>query len=314
MRMTNGRLLILAAGCLVLAACGGGGGSSSGGSSSSGSSSSSSGSSSPTVETGVFVDSPVEGLHYATATQNGTTNASGEFSYIEGEDVTFSIGDIAFPAVAAAAVVSPFDLANTTDVNDISLINMARLLQSLDLDDDVSNGIEIGSDAHLNATGLSVQFDDPDFDTVVTNLVANGGSGTGGLIDGATAINHLQATVNPDTGCLKTHPYVGRVATLTTYFHNVSGTATFIDNCTIEVTNFNYDGGGPDVYFYGGSNGEYDAPVGFAIGSKINGTVFNDETVTLTLPEGKELHDFDGLAVWCVQAKANFGSGMFQAP
>jgi hypothetical protein len=43
------------------------------------------------VQTGVFVDSPVQGMNYRTTTQSGTTNAQGEFGYVSGENVTFSL-------------------------------------------------------------------------------------------------------------------------------------------------------------------------------------------------------------------------------
>jgi hypothetical protein len=33
----------------------------------------------PVTTTGVFLDAPVENVDFATATQNGTTNAQGEF-------------------------------------------------------------------------------------------------------------------------------------------------------------------------------------------------------------------------------------------
>lgn len=42
-----------------------------------------------TVLTGVFVDSAVQGVAYTTATQLGTTNELGQFSYMAGENVTF---------------------------------------------------------------------------------------------------------------------------------------------------------------------------------------------------------------------------------
>ncbi|ARN72650.1 hypothetical protein BST96_00085 [Oceanicoccus sagamiensis] len=46
----------------------------------------------PVVSTGVFLDSPVAGLYFETETQAGTTNDAGEFTYIEGETVAFSLG------------------------------------------------------------------------------------------------------------------------------------------------------------------------------------------------------------------------------
>ena len=63
------------------------------------------------VLTGRFVDSPVSGLQYATASQSGVTDANGSFSYLAGEQVTFSIGDINFPATQASATVTPLNLS-----------------------------------------------------------------------------------------------------------------------------------------------------------------------------------------------------------
>ncbi|MBL4632650.1 MAG: DM13 domain-containing protein, partial [Kofleriaceae bacterium] len=57
--------------------------------------------------------------------------------------------------------------------------------------------------------------------------------------------------------CESTHPNIGQSANLGTIAHNVSGTATIIDDCTIEVTNFNYDGQGIDVRFYSGVGGNF---------------------------------------------------------
>ncbi|MDX1452573.1 MAG: hypothetical protein R3183_08435, partial [Oleiphilaceae bacterium] len=64
------------------------------------------------VQTGRLVDSAVAGIQYRTATQSGVTNRHGEFAYLAGETVTFSIGDINLPAVPAGAVITPLDLAN----------------------------------------------------------------------------------------------------------------------------------------------------------------------------------------------------------
>ena len=149
----------------------------------------------PAIKTGVFVDSPVEGINYTTATQSGVTNAQGEFLYIEGETVTFSIGDADFPNATAAPTVSPFDLAGTTDVTDTTVINMARLLQTLDTDGDPDNGITIGAQAHTEAIGMSIDFDSATFDSDVSSLVANSGSVNTTLVDGVDAVAHLANNV-----------------------------------------------------------------------------------------------------------------------
>ncbi len=47
-----------------------------------------------TASTGVFVDGVVVGLHYETPTFSGTTNNAGEYDFLPGETVTFSIGGV----------------------------------------------------------------------------------------------------------------------------------------------------------------------------------------------------------------------------
>ena len=123
-----------------------------------------SGSSAPSaqlnVKTGVFVDSPVEGLAYYTSTQSGITNDKGQFQYVEGEYVGFSIGAVKLGRAKGSEVITPFDLVGSnpitnearisatlksTDVTSFDrAINIATLLQALDRDGDPTNGIELG--------------------------------------------------------------------------------------------------------------------------------------------------------------------------
>ncbi len=114
-------------------------------------------------------------------------------------------------------------------------------------------------------------------------------------------------------GCPVTHPRVGWRAELATFQHKVSGTAEILDDCTIQVTEFNYDGTGLDVRFYGGIGGNFAA--GFALSDDLlRAGGYTDETMTLTLPDGVTLSDLDGLSVWCVDVGVDFGSGTFAAP
>ena len=261
---------------------------------------------------GVFVDSAVSGFRYATTTYDGSTDQDGTFIYAEGESVTFSIGDIDFSTVAAASVLSPFDLAGTADTSDTALVNMARLLQTMDTDGDVDNGITIGEDAHSFATGMTLDFASTTFDADVANLIANSGTVNTMLVDANTAIAHLVATVTPG-GCTRYHATVGWVASLATFAHNVSGQATIVDDCTIRIDNFNYDGGGlPEVYAVAGLDGDFAR--GFFVSDNLFGTPHTDETLTLTLPQSRTLDELNGISVWCVEVQANFGSGMFAPP
>ncbi len=102
---------------------------------------------------------------------------------------------------------------------------------------------------------------------------------------------------------------VGQVANLSTLAHRVSGRAMVVDNCTIEITSFNYDGQGlPDVFVYGALAANYAA--GFAIGSNLFGTPRANTTVRVTLKAG-ELNQLDGISIWCVRAGVSFGDGRF---
>jgi len=111
--------------------------------------------------------------------------------------------------------------------------------------------------------------------------------------------------------CSADHPYVGRTAALSNLAHGVSGNVTVINDCTLEVTNFNYDGGGPSVYFYGGQNESYVGDNAFSIGPRLNGRMWQNETLALAIPEGKSLDDFDSVSVWCFDFNANFGDAFF---
>ncbi|WP_303290292.1 hypothetical protein [Marinobacter sp. SS5-14b] len=153
-----------------------------------------------TAETGVFVDSPVGNIGYRTATKEGVTNASGEYEYETGEEVTFFIGDLEFPPVPAAGVVTPLDIAGTTDTSNDTVVNIARLLQTLDTDGDPSNGIAISDTAKNNATQVDFGIPAADFESssAVVTLIQNGGQDTAttALISVAEAKSHLEGTLD----------------------------------------------------------------------------------------------------------------------
>ena len=159
----------------LLTSCGGGGGSAN----------------PPSV--GVFVDSPVINIGYRTATQNGVTNSRGEFKYYPGETVTFFIGALEFPPVLADKIVTPLDIANTDDVFDPMVVNISRLLQTLDKDGNPANGITITNTAKSNALRLNFDLSVQSFATAARNLVQNGGqdSPPSELVSVIQAVLHL---------------------------------------------------------------------------------------------------------------------------
>ena len=115
--------------------------------------------------------------------------------------------------------------------------------------------------------------------------------------------------------CDSTHPNIGQVAVLNTFSHQVSGTAVIVDDCTIRVDDFVFDGLGIDVRFYSGLGGDY--LNGFSMSEndlRRPGGYDGTETVYAQLPEGRTLDELDGISVWCVPVASSFGDGLFQDP
>ena len=88
------------------------------------------------------------------------------------------------------------------------------------------------------------------------------------------------------------------------------------DENTLLLKNFEYDGKGPDAYFYVGLHGE---PSG--IGAKLNYPSgdhasilpeFSGEDVEIELPEGYEASKLMWFSVWCRQFMVSFGDVYFE--
>ncbi len=148
-------------------------------------------------QTGVFLDSAVENLSFATVTNSGTTDPNGRYTYFDGELITFAIGSLEFPIVAASALTTPFTLAGSQSDLDQQTTNIARLLQSLDDDGDPSNGIRILDDAAAAASPIDFDVDTVGFESnpAVVALVAGSGGVNTTLISEEAARSHLTETI-----------------------------------------------------------------------------------------------------------------------
>jgi hypothetical protein len=169
--------------CAGLVACGGGS-----------SSGDSSGSQDQTAnQTGVFLDSPVVNIGYRTETLEGFTNSLGEYDYVEGETVTFFIGDLEFPSVLARGVVTPAEIGGGAGTT--TAINILQILQSLDSDGNPSNGISIFENADGVFTGVGAGLDvtSATFDDEVEASLANISSGLT-LVSEVDAAAHFAET------------------------------------------------------------------------------------------------------------------------
>jgi len=129
--------------------------------------------------TGVLVDAPVSGVSWATVSgKSGLTNAAGEFKYTELDSgsfidlVTFSIGSIVLGSVPGAPYISAVELTNSFAPTDRAALNQLIFLQSIDVDENPSNGITISEATRAAASGQTLDFDSPDFAARVAEVVA----------------------------------------------------------------------------------------------------------------------------------------------
>ncbi len=118
--------------------------------------------------TGVFAG-PVSGLRYQTPTQAGLTNERGEFRYQDGESVTFLVGGLVLGSVEGAPRVNLAQLVNRADgridrLHDPIVTNLARLVQTLDRDGRVENGVTIAPVVHDLIGPMVVNFNQADTD------------------------------------------------------------------------------------------------------------------------------------------------------
>ena len=123
----------------------------------------------------------------------------------------------------------------------------------------------------------------------------------------AIPINRVQEA------CKNDNPRVGQTAILSTKFHGVSGTAKIVDNCTIEISQFSYDGGGLDVRVYGSKDGNFKTGVNLSP-QDIHGKSYANQTLTLKLPADPvvSLDEVKFISIYCVSVNESFGDGEFK--
>ncbi len=154
-----------------------------------------------TTQTGEFHDSAVQGLSFSSAGGAGLTDPFGRFDYVEGVPVTFAIGDIVLGQLMPTPFVTPLDLRAAASVSDApaAVLNIARLLLTLDVDCQAANGIQLMAPVRVAGRNRSLVFDqgaadfaaDPALDAF---LQAVGNERCAQLVSVAQAREHLSAT------------------------------------------------------------------------------------------------------------------------
>jgi len=106
-----------------------------------------------------------------------------------------------------------------------------------------------------------------------------------GLLTLASCTPEFANPVPLERVCESTNSLVGETRSLrVSSLYGISGDVTIISDCELQITNFFYNGAGPNVSFYGASNGDFRRGVNMS--EVLNGRSWQGETLNLFLPEG----------------------------
>ena len=114
----------------------------------------------------------------------------------------------------------------------------------------------------------------------------------------------------PQTNCAADDPRVGWIAELNGRMHGITGVARIVDNCTIVIEHFYYDGIAVDSRVVGIVNWDF-KNVNVLTGPIMRATPYVDETLTVPLPEGMTLDDVPVISIDCLTGNDLFGIGSF---
>jgi ELWxxDGT repeat protein len=140
---------------------------------------------------GFFVDSGVAGLTYRAEPSGitGTTDADGRYEYLTGDTIYFSIGDIELGSSAGSEYVTPMSLF--PDDKDMAL-NLAQFLQSIDDNNDPTDGITPSAAAVEALAGINFTNDTTTFESFLRTKLPAGLT----FVSREVAMNHMETTFN----------------------------------------------------------------------------------------------------------------------
>lgn len=115
----------------------------------------------------------ISGLQYASGDLSGTT-ANGVFEYLEGADISFSVGGLNLGSVLGTQNINPLFLSFSQSSPEVFSVNLARFLSSLDVDGNNGNGITISEAVISSAQSWDpIDFNSQDFDMLVAMILAD---------------------------------------------------------------------------------------------------------------------------------------------
>ncbi len=249
------------------------------------------------AQTGSFIDSPVEGMQYSTPTWSGYTEPNGGFYYQKGEKIKFFIGGIYFGEVTATGVMTPLTLEGLDELTseNTTVINMSRILLTLDQDRNPGNGITITEELRRKLAKEKVKLDLTDSDLVledndeVKKILKIIGPDVAAeeqanlLVSSADALAHLENTVNSITAeaeeAQEALESMSPVATIS----SPGGNVIMVRGQTLSFQGSVYGGKGPYAFSWSlpdGTSSSLQSP-----GNKTFNTLSDGFYVTLTVTD-----------------------------
>ena len=123
------------------------------------------------LRSGRFIDSSVQGLQYVCnpSTRMGITNASGIFTCNSNDVISFYIAQ----NLIGHAMLNDINTPNTFFPNNTTAaLNLAQLLQTLDVDGNPDNGIIIDNEKAARLLNRGLNFTDSNFDATVESYLS----------------------------------------------------------------------------------------------------------------------------------------------
>jgi hypothetical protein len=148
--------------------------------------------------TGIVMDSLIQGVSFSTTSGvSGVTNDQGQFTYDDGDYITFSLGSLVLPEIKAKPVITLLDIFDTQNIHEAEVTNLARLLQTLDDDGSYASVITIPqthvavlTSQNVTLTDLSIAKTDFDSTSSISDMVFNL-PGIAEMVSQEIALEHL---------------------------------------------------------------------------------------------------------------------------
>jgi len=177
---------------------------------------------------GRFYDGLVTGMQYESGEGVQVIGDDGWYFFRKNKPITFYIGDIEIGQTTGREIITPLTLVGVNDTGNATVLNIGRFLQTLDDDNNLSNGITISADVRAAAAGKTINFEQTTTDfandlnviSVVASLTNVRTAGQQNLITETDAETHLLSTLDSRYANIMTKNFLGTIVNTQTNCSN----------------------------------------------------------------------------------------------